>query len=123
MAVAFGRDNVALLIVAVPVAAPRESVVAAPPTFNVVAPVLKRFTVVEVVVSEPPFTAILPAVVMLPVAPAIEKLVAVTSFAPSESALTIVASERSSALVIAPPPVEVTLIPDGRVLDAFLLST
>ena len=45
------------------------------------------------------------------------------SFAPSDNALTIAASERSKPLVIAPPPEEVTLIPAGSVFDAFLLST
>jgi len=55
-----------LLIVAVPVDAPRLSVVAAPPILRVVAVVLKRVPVVEVVVNEPPLSAIVPAVVRLP---------------------------------------------------------
>ena len=46
MAVAFGKLRVALLIVAVPVAAPRARVVAAPPIFKVVAVVLNRLPVV-----------------------------------------------------------------------------
>src|SRR5258708_18567662 len=122
-------------MVAVPELAQRLRVVAAPPTFNVVAPVLKRLPVAAVVVREPPLAAIVPElvmfpvavtvpeVVMLPVPPAIEKLVAVTSFEPRDKALTRAASERSMPLVIAPPPEEVTAIPDGRVLEAFLLST
>src|SRR5258708_40311271 len=112
MAVAFGRESVPLLMVAVPELAPRLRVVAAPPTFNVVAPVLKRLPVAAVVVREPPLAAIVPElvmfpvavtvpeVVMLPVPPAIEKLVAVTSFEPRDKALTRAASERSMPLVI-----------------------
>ena len=44
-AVAFGRDSVRLLIVAVPVAAPSVNVVAAPPIEREVALVLKRVAV------------------------------------------------------------------------------
>ena len=46
-----------LLIVVVPVEAPMEIVVAAPPMFKVVAVVLIRLKVVAVVVKSPPFTA------------------------------------------------------------------
>ena len=67
IAVAFGKLKVALLIVAVPVAAPKARVVAAPPMFKVVAPVLNRLPVVLVVVTEPPLTATLAAAVTLPV--------------------------------------------------------
>src|SRR5579884_1888200 len=67
MAVAFGKDKVAFLIEAVPVAAPIVKVVAAPPTLSVVAVALNRLPVVAVVVIEPPLTARLPAVVTLPV--------------------------------------------------------
>src|SRR5579884_1964291 len=115
MAVAFGRAKVALLIVAVPVAAPKAKVVAAPPTLTVVAFVLNRLPVVLVVVTEPPLAATFPAVVILPFDPVIEKLVAVTSLAPKDRALTIAASDRSIPLVIAPPPVEVTLIAAPKV--------
>ena len=51
--VALAKSTVALLIVAVPVVAPRESVVAAPPIFTVVAPVLNTEAVVDVVVRSP----------------------------------------------------------------------
>src|SRR5256885_5007665 len=78
--------------------------------FNVVEPVLKRLPVDAVVESVPPETATLPEVVMFPFDPVMEKLVAMTSLAHKERALTIAASERSSALVIAPPPEEVTLV-------------
>ena len=65
--VAFGKVTVALLILAVPLVAPRLSVVAAPPTLRVVAVVLNKLAVVWVVVSEPPLTATLAAAVTLPV--------------------------------------------------------
>src|SRR5437879_4645339 len=71
IAVAFGNESVALLIVAVPVAAPSASVVAAPPMFTVVAPVLKRLPVVFVVESVPPFAAMLPVTVVSPVTPSV----------------------------------------------------
>ena len=45
MAVAFGRASVALLIVAVPVAAPRFNAVAAPPRLSVVRPELSKSAV------------------------------------------------------------------------------
>ena len=114
-----------MLMVAVPVVAPRETEVAAPPMLRVVAPVLKSVAVAAVVVISPPLTArspevvispvavMVPAVVILPFEPLIEKLVAMTSFAPRERAVTIAGSERSRALVIA-PPAEVTLIPAVR---------
>src|SRR5205085_1706184 len=47
--------------------APSETLVPAPAMFTVVAPVLKRFAVPAVVVTDPPLTAALPAVVTLPV--------------------------------------------------------
>ena len=53
-------------------------------------------------VKSPPLTAISPAVVIRPVAPATEKLVAVMSLAPSDKALTISASDRSMPLVMVP---------------------
>jgi hypothetical protein len=58
----------ALFRVEVPVEAPIDRVVAAPPKFKVVAVVFKRLKVVAEVVRSPPFTAISPAVVILPVA-------------------------------------------------------
>jgi len=57
----------ALLTVVVPLDAPREIAVAAPPMFKVVAVVLKRLAVAAVVVREPPLRARLPLEVMLPV--------------------------------------------------------
>ena len=65
--VAFERVKVRLLTVAVPVDAPRERVVAAPPIFRVVALVLNREAVVVVVVMSAlvaPLTARSPAVVI-----------------------------------------------------------
>src|SRR5205814_8220321 len=75
--------------------------------------VLRSVAVADVVVRSPPLRARSPEVVMLPVAPAIEKLVAVTSLAPRERALTISGSERSMALVM-PPAEDWILIPAGR---------
>jgi hypothetical protein len=66
-----------LLIVVVPVPAPIEIAVAASPKSIEVAPVLKIFAVVSVVVISPPLTAILPAVVIFPEEPVILKFVAV----------------------------------------------
>ena len=63
-----------MAIVAVPVAAPRLRVVAAPPIFKVVAVALKRLPVVDVVVTEPPLTAMFDARVSAPAA-VTEKLV------------------------------------------------
>ena len=63
----FGRVTVALLIVAVPVVAPKVRVVAAPPIFKVVAPVLKRVALVFVVVRSPPLIAISEPAVTSPV--------------------------------------------------------
>src|SRR5256885_6072672 len=104
-------------MVVLPVVAPIAKVEATPPIFKVVAPVLKRFPVVAVVVIDPPLIARLPAVVISPLAPVIEKLVAVTSLAPRERAFTIAASERSRPIVIAPPPDEVIASPVGSVFD------
>ena len=65
-----------LAIVAVPDPAPILTVVAAPPRFKVVALVLNRAAVpVEVVVTLAPLTAILPAVVILPLPSIVAKLV------------------------------------------------
>ena len=50
-----------LLTDVVPVVAPTLSVVASPPIFKVVAVVLRRLKLAEVVVKLPPFAAILPA--------------------------------------------------------------
>ena len=105
IAVAFGIDNVRLFMDVVPVAAPNETVVAAPPILRVVAVVLNTVAVplVAVVISFP-LTAISPLVVMLPVDPATEKLVAVISFSPRDKAFTISGSDRSMAFVM--PPAE-----------------
>jgi hypothetical protein len=121
--VAFGSERVSFLIVAVPVVPPIFTVVAAPPIFMVVAPVLKRLADEFVVVNDPPLTAMLPVVVISPVEPVRVKLEAVISLAPSESALTIFALDRSRAFVIAPPPVEVTLIAAGIASSVSWLST
>ena len=68
MVVALGSERVVLLIVVVPVDLPILTAVAAPtPRLMVVAPVLKRLPVDAVVVREPPLTAALPAVWILPV--------------------------------------------------------
>src|ERR1700728_1971732 len=100
IAVAFGRERVVLLIVVVPVFLPMLTVVAAPPRLTVVAVVLNRLPVVEVVESVPPLTAALPEVVILPVAtivplveilpddPTTEKLVPVRLDAPSKMPVT-----------------------------------
>ena len=121
--VAFGRLIVRFRIVVVPVVAPSVTEVPAPPIFKTLALVLKRFAVAWVVVRLPPFTATLPSVVISPVAPVKEKWVAVMLPAPRLSALTMCASDRSIPLVIVPPPVEVTAIPAGKVLEALPLST
>ncbi len=101
IAVAFGRESVALFIVAVPDDAPRFNVVAAPKALTVVAEVLNTVAVPFVVVRSPPFAAMSPAVTF-PEAPATEKFVPVMLFAPKAMALTISASERSNAFVIRP---------------------
>src|SRR5258708_35525295 len=123
IAVAFGRESVPLLMVVVPEVAPILMEVPAPPTFNVVAPVLKRLPVTAVVVMDPPLSVKFPALVILPLVPLTEKLVPAISLVPIDMAFTKALSVRSMPLVIAPPPEEVTLIPAGRVLEAFLLST
>jgi len=123
IAVACGRERVALLMVAVPVVAPRVRDVAAPPILRVVAPLLKRVALVEVVVRAPPLSAKLPAEEILPVVPVTEKLVPEILPVANVIALTIAGSERSRALVMAPPPDEVILIPAARVLEALALST
>jgi len=122
IAVAFGSEIVWFLNVAVPVVAPIVSVVAAPPTLSVVAPVLKTLAVAAVVVNEPPFNAAFPLLVISPLVPLTEKLVPVILPVPIAIALTILGSDRSSAVVIAPPPEEIILIPAGKVLEAFWLS-
>jgi len=116
--VAYGKEMAALLIVAVPVVAPRDRVAASPPIERFVAVVLKSVAEELVVVMSPPFTAISPAVVMFPEVPVTEKfvrlmfpVVPVISFAPRDKALTISGSERSIALVI-PPPEDCILIPE-----------
>ena len=108
--VAYGKEIVALLIVAVPVVAPSVKVVASPPMDRFVAVVLKIVAVGLVVVISPPLTAISPVVVISPVDPFTSKLVRsmfpvvpVTLFAPRDRALTISESDRSIAFVIAPP--------------------
>src|SRR5579863_4890323 len=113
MAVAFGKESVAFLIDAVPVVAPRTTDVAAPPTLSVVALVLKMFAVVAVVVSEPPLSLILPAVVISPVEPVIEKLVPRIFPVPTDKALVILPPERSIPVVI-PPPEDEIVKPTGR---------
>ena len=91
------------MMVVVPVVAPRAIAVAAPPMERDVAFALKSVATLLVVVMLPPLIAMSPLVVMFPEAPAMEKLEAVTSFAPRERALMISASERSRALVMPPP--------------------
>ena len=114
--VAFGIETVAFLRVIVPeLFAPIVRLVAAPAKLTVVAAVLNRFADVAVVVIFPPFTARFPEVVIFPLLPVMLKLDPTTSFAPSASAVTIFASERSIAVVIGAPPDEVTLIPAGSV--------
>jgi hypothetical protein len=85
--------------------------------------VVKRLAEEAVVDNVPPLTAIFPAVVIKPFDPVMEKLVAVTSLAPSDRALPIEASERSMAVVIPPAPEDVMAIPvaTGRLVSA--LST
>jgi len=114
IAVAFGRDKVALLMVAVPVEAPRVSVSAAPPIFKVVAFESKILADVAVVETVPPLTATFPAVVMLPLEPVMEKLVAETLVAPKAKEVSIVEDDRSKAVVTWPPAVPKTLIAVGR---------
>jgi hypothetical protein len=55
-----------------------------------------------VVVISAPFTAKSPAVVIFPFVPAMDQLVAVTSFAPKERAVSISASERSIPISTVP---------------------
>ncbi len=100
---------------AVPVVPPSVNDVAAPPIFNVVAVLLKMFALDCVVVILPPFTAMLPPTVVLPFDPSTEKFVPVMSFAPSAIAVTIEASETSSAVVMPPPPVDEIVKPVGRI--------
>ena len=64
-------------------------------------------------------TATLPAVVILPVEPVMVKWVAVILPVPMRRALTILGLERSIALVIWPPPVDVIARAVGRVFDVF----
>ena len=64
-----------LLMLVVPVVAPRLSAVAAPPMLRVVAPVLNRFAVEAVVEIVPPFTARLEAAVTSPVRVDVESIV------------------------------------------------
>lgn len=101
---ALGKATVVFLILAIPVVAPIVRVDEAPKALIVVAFALKSVAFVFVVVISPPLTAISPAVVISPVEPVIEKLVAVTSFAPRDNALTISESDKSRALVIPPAP-------------------
>ena len=49
-----------------------------------------------------PVAVIVPEVLMFPFEPVIEKLVAVTSLAPNDNAVTISGSDRSIAVVIPP---------------------
>ena len=100
--VALAKLTVALLIVAVPVAAPKLSVVAAPPMLREVAIVFSKLKDVWVVVRSPPLIAVSPEVVMFPVAPAIDQLVPDRSFSPAERAVTRSASETSIADVYPP---------------------
>ncbi len=65
----------ALLMVAVPVEAPKETVVAAPPIFKVVAVALTKLKVVAVVVISPPLTARSPVSVVFPVTARVEERV------------------------------------------------
>jgi len=81
-AVAFGKDKVALLMVVVPVAAPKFNAVAAPPTFRVVAVVLNRFPVVWLVATVPPLALIVPVavIVLAPAIAPVEEIVMVGVF-------------------------------------------
>ena len=74
------------------------------------------------VVISPPLTAISPEVVISPELPVIEKLVAVTSLAPKERALTISVSERSKALVMVPAS-DCILMPVDRASSRSKFST
>ena len=112
----------ALFTVEVPPVAPKDNVVAAFPIFKVVALVLNREAVVEVVVKSPPLTATSPAVVMFPEAPVKLKLVAVMSLAPKAKAFTISASDRSKALVIVPDS-DCTLMPEISASSVSRFST
>ena len=104
---------------------PSVNAVVAPPMFRVVTFVLNTVPVVlrEVVMS-PPLTAISPEVVMLPVAPATEKVAPVILFKPKDNALTISGSDRSSAFVI-PPASDLILIPEniGSSVSRFSTNT
>ena len=121
--VALGKLIVVPLMFPVAFVAPRVYVVAAPPMFRVVAFVLNTVAVPAVlVVMSLPLTARSPDVVMLPVEPSREKLEAVISFAPRLRALTILASDRSTAVVTPPPPEEEILSPIGRILFVSALS-
>ncbi len=62
----------ALLTVVVPVEAPKDIAVAAPPKFKVVTVELSRLKVVAVLVMSPPFTAKSPVKVVFPVTASVE---------------------------------------------------
>ena len=81
---------------------------------RVVAVVLKMFPVVLVVVIDPPLTAILPLVVILPEEPVTEKFVPNILLVPVANALVILTFVASIALVI-PPAADCIFIPDGSV--------
>ena len=129
-----GKRTLLLLSVAVPVVAPRLSVVAAPPILSVVAFALNRFPVEVVVVSEPPLAARLPLDVILPVAnrvplveifplePVIEKLEPTKLEAPRAIPVVMCESVKSIPVVMVPPPVDVIFNPAGNVFEAFALS-
>ena len=73
-------------------------------------------------VSEPPLTATVPALVTFPVPPSTEKLVPAILDAPRLIPVTICELDRSIPVVIAPPPEDVIAMPVGSVLDVALLS-
>jgi hypothetical protein len=103
---ALGATTFVLLMVVEPVEAPRANVVAAPPMFKVVAPVLNRLAIREVVVSEPPLAAKLPAVVILPVPRIVPAVVILPELATEKLVplmrLVKLVPTKSIALVIAP---------------------
>ena len=110
--------------VVVPVPAPMVKVVAAPPMARVVALVLNREAVSEVVVKSPPLTAMSPAVVIRPDEPVTEKLVAVMSLAPSDRAFPICSSDKSMPVVMVPAS-DWIRIPAGKasVVSRFSISS
>ena len=106
----------AFAIVAVPVAAPRLSVVAAPPIFSVVTVAFSRLKVVAVEVRSPPLTAMSPASCTLPLVTLIAQFVLPPVGAATRKPVAVVVPEAATKLWICIPIASVVVAAPGVIV-------